>query len=149
MDNTDLSRQAQWLKAKRGVETQDRLAQDISKVTGWRITRDRYSKYESGSLPIGPKVLRHFLDYWATRGIDAPDFASPLAGATETADPVVTAIDRQTAAIDRQTAMLRAVLEAIAGPALDPDRQAWAQARLAEAIQSPNPTPDHNGERVR
>lgn len=66
------------------------------------------------------------------------------------AEPDLAALIKlQTAAIDRQTAMLRAVLEAIAGPALDPDRQAWAQARLAEAIQSPDPTPDHNGERVR
>jgi len=67
---------AQWLEASRGAQTQEKLAEDITVVTGWRIDRSRYSKYESGSLPIGPKVYKHFLDYWKARGVDGPDLTT-------------------------------------------------------------------------
>ena len=74
-----------WLRASRGDETQERLAQDISRVTGWNLTRDRYSKYESGSLAMGKTVLRHFVDYWASRGKPGPEaFVEKPAEPTET-----------------------------------------------------------------
>jgi hypothetical protein len=66
-----------WLRASRSDATQEWLATDIERVTGWHITRDRYSKYESGSLPIGPKVLGHFVDYWQSRGVGGPDDMPP------------------------------------------------------------------------
>lgn len=71
------ARLPQWLRASRGKETQEQLAADVERVTGWHITRDRYSKYESGSLPIGPKTEAHFVDYWASRGVTGPDAAAP------------------------------------------------------------------------
>lgn len=62
-----------WLKRNRGDATQEALASDIERVTGWHITRDRYSRYESGSLPIGKTVRQHFVDYWASRDVPGPD----------------------------------------------------------------------------
>jgi hypothetical protein len=116
MEPTPLSRVTEWLRASRGGETQDHLAKDIERVTGWRITRDRYSKYENGRLPIGAQTLRHFVDYWASRGVEGPDTSPPVA-----ADPVV-------AAIDRQTAMLKSVLDALVARSLEPE--------LAQALTS-------------
>ena len=71
------STEAQWLRRVRGDQTQDSLAADIAKVTGWRITRDRYSKYESGSLPIGRQTLAHFVAYWGSRGMAGPEDIPP------------------------------------------------------------------------
>lgn len=105
-----------WLRAQRGDETQERLAADIEAVTGWRLTRDRYSKYESGSLPIGLKVKGHFVDYWTSRGRTGPDaFAPPVSpGDATTATPGLADL---TAAISRLAEQL------------DADRQERQQAR--------------------
>lgn len=114
---------------------------------GWAPPHPNYSNYENGKSTPNAITLRKFVKFWTKHGQPGPDLSPRQA--IEPEPDLAELIKLQTAAIDRQTTMLRAVLEAIAGPALDPDRQAWAQARLAEAIQSPNPTPDHNGERVR
>lgn len=100
MDAPSAARVKEWLRANRGDETQDKLAADITKVTGWHITRDRYSKYE-GALPIGRKVLAHFVDYWATRGRPGPFDALPEpATSTEPPDPLIVALTAQTKAIN-------------------------------------------------
>jgi hypothetical protein len=82
-------------------------------------------------------LARHF-------GWPAEDAPAP-AGATENADAVVAAMDRQTEATRENTEMLRQVLEAISSrlpsPPLDPQIQealrAWAEA---EQLLSPHPT---------
>ena len=71
-----------WLKANRGDATQDWLASDIEHVTKWKVDRSRYSKYESGSIPIGKQTRQHFIDYWASRGV--------IYGAASVAPPVGT-----------------------------------------------------------
>ena len=110
MDAPSAARVKQWLRANRGDETQEDLAADITRVTGWRITRDRYSKYE-GKLPIGRTVLAHFVDYWATRGRPGPFDAAPEpTTATETPDPtqaLIAALTAQTEAITALVAELR------------------------------------------
>jgi hypothetical protein len=114
---------AQWLERSRGKQTQESLAADITAVTGWRLTRDRYSRYESGSLPIGPKVLGHFRAYWATRGIefDTTPPAPPV-------DPVVAAIDRQTEKIDKLAEAISRLAEGQQA-SREPGREAeWLQA---------------------
>lgn len=87
----------EWLRVLRGGETQDALAQDIERVTKWHIPRDRYSKYESGAIRIGPTVLGHFVDYWASRDKPGPESmassgATPPQAAPELAD-LITAIN--------------------------------------------------------
>lgn len=106
MDAPTAARVTQWLRASRGSETQENLAADITSVTGWRLTRDRYSKYESGSLPIGPKVLAHFIDYWAARHVPGPSFAPEPVRATETPDLSAALISAMTAALLAQTQAL-------------------------------------------
>ncbi len=107
MDAASAARVKQWLRANRGNQTQEHLAADISRATGWHITRDRYSKYE-GSLPIGKEVLAHFVDYWKGRGVAGPFDALPEPlQATETADPVAAALLTQTDAINALVAELR------------------------------------------
>lgn len=77
MQEHERSRASQWLREMRGDISQAELAADITSATGWTITRDRYSKYESGSLPFGREVLGHFVDYWAGKGRPGPDFTPP------------------------------------------------------------------------
>lgn len=123
--STDTTRISTWLKANRANATQEWLAADIERVTGWHITRDRYSKYESGSLPIGRVVLKHFTDYWATRDVPGPDF-SPVAGESGTTDSPAALI----AAITAQTEAITAVLDRLT--AADDDREARLRALEAE-----------------
>jgi hypothetical protein len=101
--STDTTRIPHWLKVSRAEATQEWIASDIERVTGWHITRDRYSKYESGSLPVGPKVLGHFVDYWATRGVSGPDL--PMATSGESTPSDVAAL---VASISELVAELRA-----------------------------------------
>lgn len=123
---------AEWLRASRGAQTQDDLAQDITRVTRWNIDRTRYSRYESGTLPIGKKVLGHFRDYWATRGVPGPE---SLVQPTPPADPQ----DRVIAAIDRQTQVLEKVLTALQERTMDPSAvralQEWAVAQATTRQQ--------------
>lgn len=94
-----------WLEANRGDQTQEGLAAAITAATGWRITRDRYSKYERGPLSIGPQVLAHFVDYWRTQGKPGPDFNPPMAVAP--VDPMIAAMEAQTKAITALVGELR------------------------------------------
>jgi hypothetical protein len=66
-----------WLRRLRGPESQERFAAAVSAQTGWHVTRDRYSKYESGALPFGRTVLGHFLDYAESLGVEGPDMTPP------------------------------------------------------------------------
>lgn len=109
---------ARWLRATRpDSETQEWLAADIERVTGWHITRDRYSKYESGSLPIGKTVLKHFVDYWASRGVPGPNAQPEPSAGTEANVPADLA-----AALDRLTAELEAMRL---------EREAWRRGVVA------------------
>ena len=98
MNVNELAIVRRWLRENRGEQSQQDLADAITAATGWNITRDRYSKYESGSLPIGPTVLRHFVDYWASRDVAGPDFTPPLS-APSIEERTLAAMDRQTDAI--------------------------------------------------
>jgi hypothetical protein len=60
---------------------------DIERVTDWHITRERYSKYESGSLPMGASTRRHFVDYWTSRGVSGPDAPSGAGADRDTSAP--------------------------------------------------------------
>ena len=135
MDAPTATRVTDWLKALRGTETQEALALDITSKTGWKITRDRYSKYESGSLPIGPTVYEHFLTYWKGRGKQGPDLAPASTGATESDDPLVIALTRQSIAIERLVALLEGDLPARVA-ALEP-----VVLRLAELDLEGRPRP--------
>lgn len=108
-----------WLRARRGAQTQDALAQDITAVTGWNITRDRYSKYET-SLPIGPTVLKHFTDYWATKGGPTlEEYVASREAAVPATDPPVDlaeAIRLHAAAITELAAQVKALVEAQPAP---------------------------------
>ena len=110
-------RAREWMLARRNELSQDALAKDISKVLApWQITRDRYSRYESGGTDFGRDLLDKIVAYWKTKNPDepGPDFTPP-APPSEPVDPQVAlarAIERQAAAIERQNALL-------AGPASD------------------------------
>lgn len=75
----ELERARAWLLALRGDTSQIDLVDDINRVLQgeWRITRDRYSKYETGSVDFGRGVLEHFIAYWAKKGRPGPDMAPP------------------------------------------------------------------------
>jgi hypothetical protein len=114
-----------WLEKNRGAETQEHLAAAITAVTGWHIGRDRYSKYETGATPFGKVVLKHFIDYWKSRGVDAPDLAPEPSGATETGDSLASAIQaladelREWRTKDRdRISELEAAVKRLAGRAL-------------------------------
>jgi hypothetical protein len=96
MSAPEPSHEALWLRRVRGDETQESLAADISKVTRWQIDRSRYSKYESGTLPMGRQTLAHFVDYWKTRGIEGPDRNPPA----EPMDPTLALVAAITALVD-------------------------------------------------
>lgn len=95
-------RLAEWLRASRGPETQEHLAEDITRVTGWQIDRTRYSRYESGKLAIGKQTLAHFVDYWASRGVAGPD--SMPSSPTPHEGELGALIAAQTRALEAQTA---------------------------------------------
>lgn len=78
MNDYERERARAWLRQRRGTMSQDALVQDIAAtMPAWNITRDRYSKYESGGTPFGAKVLAQFIDYWAAKGQPGPDFTPP------------------------------------------------------------------------
>ena len=69
-----------WLERSR--ESRGMIQEDVSNAmvsAGWKMTRDRYSKYESGALPIGPTVYANFVAYWASQGVTAPELNPPPA----------------------------------------------------------------------
>jgi phage portal protein BeeE len=74
----------EWLESLRGATSQAALVTDIEQATGWRIGRERYSRYESGGTPFGRSVLQHFVDYWAAKGQPGPDFTPPAKAADRT-----------------------------------------------------------------
>jgi hypothetical protein len=80
-----------WLKLRRGDLSQEALADAITASTGWHIGRERYSKYETGALPVGPKVLAYFVAYWGS----APDFTpSPApAGLPDPLERIASAVE--------------------------------------------------------
>lgn len=148
--NDAQTRAAQWLRASRAAETQETLAADIERVTGWHITRDRYSKYESGSIPMGRAVLARFVDYWASRGKPGPEVMGS-AGGDDTSTPVDLApylarIDALVRTVELQNAMLVQVLSGPA-PATMKRLKAWSTSVLARVESSPSlpQTPDADG----
>jgi hypothetical protein len=148
MDATQAVRLTQWLKASRGTQTQEDLAADITAKTGWRITRDRYSRYESGSLAIGQQTLEHFVDYWATRNVEGPDLSAPVP-VTEVEFDLAAAVlaqsrilQAQVDAIDRNTAVMSAILQALARQHLTPEDRQWMDGAIERARQGIVPTSD-------
>lgn len=103
MQDYERSRASQWLREQRGDISQDKLAADITRTTGWTITRDRYSKYESGSLPFGKAVLGHFIDYWEAKGRPGPDLTPPA--------PELSYEERHLALLEEANAIARERLE--------------------------------------
>ena len=121
-----------WLKTNRGERTQEDLAAAIRAATGWNIQRDRYSRYESGALPMGTKVLGHFVEYWKSQDRDGPDFTPPkpqpsieertLKAAEDQTEAIKALVGelRQWRTEDRdRLAQVEAVVDRLVGPVLD------------------------------
>jgi len=97
---------SQWLLAIRGGMTQDAFLKDLRDVTGWDLKRSSLSKYENARAVPWPETLGKFERYAAAHGKPGPDF-SPRP--TEPPiDPLVAALDRQTAALITLVDELRA-----------------------------------------
>ena len=77
LNDYERERARDWLRERRGSMSQAALADDITATAGWTITRDRYSKYESGAVPFGAGVLDRLVSYWAGKGQPGPDFTPP------------------------------------------------------------------------
>jgi hypothetical protein len=79
VDDLQRERAREWLRERRGSTSQQALVEDINRtLSDWTITRDRYSKYESGATPFGLVVLTRFVDYWERKGVPGgPDFTPP------------------------------------------------------------------------
>jgi hypothetical protein len=107
----ELERARAWLRSLRGDTSQLDLAADITKVTGWTITRDRYSRYESGSIPMGRGTLERFVSYWTSRGQSGPDLTPPQPPVVLDPYEVIAA---HTEALNQQTAAMNRLVAAIA-----------------------------------
>lgn len=140
---------AAWLKASRLSQThpetgrpwsQAYLAERMSAETGWTLYREAYVGYEQGKGML-PETLARFVDFWAKRGVDAPDLSEP-APALSLEERAVIAAERQAAAAERQATAVEAMVAMFVGRAPDPTvveaMQAWGQAALARS-QSPAP----------
>ncbi len=132
-DSTTRALMPQWLERNRlalpkrngRVVSQEELAADITTTTGWHIARERYSKYESGGLPIGPDVARHLLDYWQSRGVAGPEVAPEQPSSEPTEASVMAELvaelrawrleDRQRIA-DLEATVARLAATSLAGP---------------------------------
>lgn len=124
-----------WLREARGKMSQADLAEDISRATGWTITRDRYSKYESGSLPFGKSVLQHFIDYWQPRGVEPPDF-TPEPEPQPVEERAVDATRAIADAVRGQTEVFLGVLDGLNRRAEAAERRAEAAERRLDALET-------------
>ena len=124
MNTYDRTKAREWLREMRGDMSQAALAEDITASTGWTITRDRYSKYESGnpSSPMGREVFARFVSYWTGKGRPAPDMTPPA--------PLLSLEERAVRAAERQAAALEAIafhlLGTTAAEGTEPDPRALA-----------------------
>ncbi len=66
----------EWLEKSRGEMTQEAVA-DAMIEAGYKMDRTRYGRYETGKLPIGPKVYANLVAFWKSRNIDPPSFIVP------------------------------------------------------------------------
>jgi hypothetical protein len=109
--------------------TQDRLLSLMQSEIGWAPHRPNYSKYEQGKATPERETLAKFVTFWAAHGEPGPDLTTREVDDT---DPMV-------AAIDRQTAMLERVLTALTERAIDPAAvtalQEWAIAQASTRLQ--------------
>ena len=110
-----------WLRENRGAVSQLALVADLEAVTGWRLLRENYSKYETGRMAPEPETLARFTAYWAAKGRPGPDF---------TPDPV------PAAAPDLATALTSLAAELAA---LRAERQAWQRGVLTALAASEGP----------
>lgn len=137
-----------WMKATRNGMSQEDLAAQLTAFFGdgpepWSITRDRYSKYESGKATFSREMLDRFVTFWAAQGQPGPDLSEPT--------PVLSLEERQVIALERaaelaaqqveetrrQTAMLEQVLMALAqGRTLGHEAQV-VRDRLAGSASTP------------
>lgn len=118
MTTYDRSKARQWLREMRGDVSQADLAADITATTGWNITRDRYSKYESGSptTPMGREVFQRFVDYWTSKGRPEPDMTTP-APELSIEERALRVAEAQVEAIREQTEVMRQLLGALTAAA--------------------------------
>lgn len=108
MTDFERERTRSWLRNLRGDTSQEAFAASVTSTTGWRITRDRYSKYESGAVPMGRDVVAHFLRFAEAKGLPGPDLTPPREPAS--LDPYEV-IDRLSSALASLTAELEAARE--------------------------------------
>ena len=147
MQDYERARAAAWLREQRGDRSQADLADDITRTTGWSITRDRYSKYESGSLPFGKAVLTHFMGYFGT----APDFTPPEVPLS-IEERTLRALERQVAAAEHANVIAeernRLLAAMLGAQRSDPRAEALADRLLDQVVRdvvptlSQRPTPD-------
>jgi transcriptional regulator with XRE-family HTH domain len=71
--------------------------------TGWAPTRTTYARWESGATRPEPENLRRVESFYVARGIAG---LSASVGATESDDPLIIALTRQTEAIEALVARL-------------------------------------------
>lgn len=122
---------------------------DIERVTGWRLPRENYSKYETGTLSPEPATLDRFIAYWRTRGVEPPDLTEPEAEAAPLSleERAVLAAEQQAAEaaaqtdlIARQVALLERLTAKLIGSESDQAFgdlvETWAMAIAAQARQT-------------
>lgn len=128
---TELERERtrEWLRALRGRQSQDAIADAMSAAfPDWSITRDRYSKYESGATPFGRTVYQRFVDFWTARGEDPPDLTPP-APVLSIEERTVRALEDAARAAERQAAAME-TLVAITSAGLSEQARNEVAARM-------------------
>jgi hypothetical protein len=112
----DMTPIATWLRETREAQrrpsdglpwSQDDFLAALEADTGWHLHRPNYSGYETGKATPSPATLRKLVDFWAGRGVIAPDFDAPR---PEPDTPMT----RLAAAIEGQNAILLKLLSAVA-----------------------------------
>lgn len=116
-----------WMKERRGETSQAALVEDIKRTIKWGITRDRYSKYESGGIDFGRGTLEKFIDYWAKKGQAGPDLSPPTVVAP--ADPMAEAIAKLAASQIVLAASQTALTKELS--VIRREREAWARGVVA------------------
>ena len=99
MTTAERERARAWMKACRGAMSQETLVKELNAFFAgdtepWSITRDRYSKYESGGADFGRAMFGRFVTYWTAKGEDAPNL-------TEEPERELSLEERQVIALER------------------------------------------------
>lgn len=118
------------------------LVADLERVTGWRLPRENYSKYETGALNPEPETLARFTAYWRARGGPELDLTpAPEAEPEPTLASALMALARSGESMARELAELRVEREAQARAILAlAERVAALEARGPAARPAPRVT---------